>query len=504
MVDKKEIFLFVCLFLVLFGVQFVLANSTITNVHFEGNVTPNYDEGVFTINWTAAGNATSNYTIYTFINNVYNNSVQNTSITNYSFSNITEANYTFTIQAANGTNVKTNYTNISMYVDRTPPLVNWTGSGYNNVTYKKNTDYLTLNISVGDASSGLTNSYCIFNINRTNETVAVSNGWCNTTQLNLTGLDDGNHTIDIWANDTVGNVGVNLSTYVVWVDTTGPTISLSKLSSTRDSITVSLSCSDAISNAISCALSSSSGTVSGNTISGLNCATSYDITANTEDDAGNTASTTLSMQTNNCGGGSVIPVLPKKVHSWTKITPGVATIMKDFDNEIGIKQISIEVNNEAQNVRITVTKYNEKPSEVLVSKSGKVYQYLHIETQNLEANLNKAEIEFRVDKFWVLNSGLEKDKVAVFKFDEVNNKWNEINTAYISEDNDFYYYAVELDSFSYFSISEKSVVSTEETETPSSTTTEEKEKANLVWLWVLIIILILLGIGYAMKEKKFF
>jgi len=79
-----------------------------------------------------------------------------------------------------------------------------------------------LNISVGDALSGLTGSYCVFDINNTNETVDASSGWCNTTQLNLTNLVDGNYSIDIWANDTVNNVGVNLSTMFVWMDSTAP------------------------------------------------------------------------------------------------------------------------------------------------------------------------------------------------------------------------------------------------------------------------------------------
>lgn len=247
MVDKRGIFLLGCFVLILFGMQFISANSTITNVHFEGNVTPYYDEGVFTINWTAALDATANYTIYLWMNNVYVSAAQNASVTNYTWSNITEANYTFTIQAANGTGFRTNYTNISMYVDRTPPLVNWTDSGYTNATYKKNTDKLTLNISVGDALSGVAsgNSYCVFDINETNETVRVLSGWCNTTQLNLTGLADGNHSINIWANDTVNNVGVNLSSYVVWIDTTAP--SAPTFSCTPETVfvgqTVTCSCS---------------------------------------------------------------------------------------------------------------------------------------------------------------------------------------------------------------------------------------------------------------------
>ena len=81
---------------------------------------------------------------------------------------------------------------------------------------------------MGDASSGVAsgNSYCVFNISTVvNYTVLAVDEWCNSTSINLTGLADGNHTIDVYANDTVGNVGVNLSTYSVWIDSTVPAVS---------------------------------------------------------------------------------------------------------------------------------------------------------------------------------------------------------------------------------------------------------------------------------------
>ncbi|MEK6885520.1 MAG: hypothetical protein AABX17_00980 [Nanoarchaeota archaeon] len=309
MVDKRRVFLLGCFLLVVFSVQLVLADSTVTKVHFEQNVTANYDEGVFTINWTAAADAAGNYTIYLWMNNVYISNSQNTSVTNYTRSNTTEANYTFTIQAANATNFKTNYTNISMYVDRTAPLVNWTGSGYNNVTYKKNTDKLTLNISVGDAASGITNSYCIFNISGTNESVAVSSsGWCNTTQLNLTGLADGNHSIDIWANDTVNNVGVNLSYYVVWIDTTAPSAPTFSCTSASlyvaETITCSCSGTDASSGVASTSYTANPSTAAAGT---------FDTSCTITDNAGNLVSSSISYAVRIRGGSS-----SSSTFSWTK------------------------------------------------------------------------------------------------------------------------------------------------------------------------------------------
>jgi len=235
MVGEKRFRFFGVFFLlaIVLIVGFVFAYITATNITFaDASGTSADSDGHFTINWsndTIPVSPIGNWTVTVWVNtslfNVTDNA--NTTGTNlswgYNWYNTTQGNYTFSFSAFfdNGTR-GTNSTNVSMYVDSTAPVVDWADSGYSNVTYKQNTSLLTLNISVADTLSGFADSYCVFNINETNETVAVSGDWCNTTQLNLTGLADGNHTIDIWVNDSANNVGVNLSTYVVWTDTTAP------------------------------------------------------------------------------------------------------------------------------------------------------------------------------------------------------------------------------------------------------------------------------------------
>lgn len=54
---------------------------------------------------------------------------------------------------------------------------------------------------------------------------------------------------------------------------------------------------------------------------------------------------------------------------WTKITNGAATIIKNFNKKMGIKQIQIAVNNKAQNVSINVLKQNKKPANVSIEKA---------------------------------------------------------------------------------------------------------------------------------------
>jgi len=204
----------------------------------------------------------------------------------------------------------------------------------------------------------------------------------------------------------------------------------------------------------------------------------------------NSVSITYSQVTSSdtdTGGGSGNLTLqpPKEIHIWTKITPGVVTIMKDFDEEIGVKQIQIEVNNEAQDVKMTITKYDDKPANVSIAKSGKVYQYLQIETENLEDKLEKGTVTIRINKSWVSENNLDKDKIALFKF--INNEWTELTTIYREENGDYYYYDIELDSFSYFAIGGK----VEEISEFGEDVRKLKGNIGEILLWIIVAILII-------------
>lgn len=118
---------------------------------------------------------------------------------------------------ANDTTNNVNSSTVRFTQDTVAPAI--TLPFYANGTLKVNTDTLTLNISVTDATTD--ESACKVNINGTNQTYAVSSGWCNITDGFLTGLSDGNATIKVYANDTSNNWGENKS-YVVKIDTTAP------------------------------------------------------------------------------------------------------------------------------------------------------------------------------------------------------------------------------------------------------------------------------------------
>ena len=301
MVNKKNIY-FVGLLLSIICIYLILAAPNVpTDLVFNNNATPNYDEGVFTLNWTSgAGDAESNYTIYVFSNSSIYLIASNDSVTGYSFSNTTEANYTFIVEAINETGFGANSSNISIYVDTTAPVI--TLPFYTNVTKKKNTESLILNISVTDATSGLTNGVCLIDVNGTNQSVSISSGWCNASNIALTGLTDGNKTIKVWVNDSTNNIGLNDS-YVVQIDTTAPVITLNLSSAVTDSLVLSYSTSEG-----SCTVNRGTISTADSTIVEyrLDCETSYSYTLNCTDSNGNSATLTESFSTSSCssGGGS--------------------------------------------------------------------------------------------------------------------------------------------------------------------------------------------------------
>ena len=547
--DNKKILL-----LMFFGIFFVLSMYSVSAHLSALTVTSNETNGsswqrggdIKSFNYTiaATGNSTINISYINFsltvgnlfgvtvasnnsnwtcdgavINSSYANCSSVTSAANTALNvtlNITlnstalEQNHTMTISIMDNFST-VNTTRMLIEVDGLQPTIAL--PAYTNATAKKNTANLTLNISIVDAGSG--GSQCWVSINGTNQSFAVdSDNWCNFTTGNLTNMGDGNATIIIWVNDSVNNVNVSHNTsvaYVVQIDTTNPvpTAACTPANPTDNGETVTCSCSGTDATAGINSSFTSAGTTTVTSTAGT---TSY--TCSLTDYAGNTASSTatftvtggsssaLSSGGSGGGGGTASST---NSNLFTKLTSEKVSVMKNFAEETGVKEIQIEVSNEVKNVKVTVSKYDEKPAEVSVEKTGKVHKYLQIKTENLGDNLQKAIVTIKVEKSWISDNSLNKDNIALFKFDNSSNNWNELTTTYKEDDDEYYYYDVELTSFSYFAISEKVVVEEEvEEEKGIGTILGDigEEARSLTWLWVVIVLLVVLAVYVIFSRKK--
>lgn len=175
------------------------------------------------------------------------------------------------------------------------------------------------------------------------------------------------------------------------------------------------------------------------------------------------ASESCSICSVDCGvcatsGSGVREGLPvEKKFFFDIITVDLGAVLDDFNEDVGINEIKIEVNQDTQNVEITVTRYSSRPNQVIKDAPGIVYKYLEIETENLESNLREAIITLQVEKDWISEKFVDADQISLYKFDEGLDEWSEFLTNLISGDEKFNFYQSELDSFSFFAISGKIV-----------------------------------------------
>lgn len=278
-------------------------------------------------------------------------------------------------------------------------------------------------------------------INQSNHTLSASN-------FTTAELQEGVYWWHVWAvtSDLNSSMSEN-GTFTV--DLTKPTgISINAPSSVYvgDSISATCSASDNLDSSVSCGCNSPSTSSSG----------TVTVTCTATDDAGNYIQSSASVEVNSRpssggGGSSIVAPTFSQSQIWYLITPGVAKIMKITNEDIGFTEILIEVNNPANNVKITVTKLESKPVSVIHSVSGNVYRYLEVAKQNIEnENINRAEIKFKVEKSWLDNNNLDKNTVALERYD---NGWQKLKTNMVSEDFQFVYYNAETEGFSYFAVS---------------------------------------------------
>lgn len=514
MMNKKILVFSFAFILVIAGLVFVFAVSTPTLVTPVDNANIS---GTYTFNSTVAGDNANNVTFYWWNSTgsswkllCYNSTGGAGPFTCfYDTTNLPDGTgYTFNATAENATATFDSDSNTGITVDNTAPIItiDLPSAGWKkeNINIYANATDATTNITNSTMSFWFGNSTGNFSVTLLTNCPYVSSttGFNCSATFNTNNLADDNYTLWVNASDTMSTPNVkDQSRTLIGVDNAAPSVSLSASSATKTSLTISISGAEG-----TCTVDRSGASISGSTLteSGLSCGHSYAYVVTCTDSAGNAgSSSSTSFSTSACSSGGTSPTYEwslQKSHSWSKITPGAVTIMKNFDKEIGLKQIQIEVNNEAQSVKITISKYNSKPAEVSIEKSGEIYRYLQINAENLEGKLEKAVIRMQVEKSWMVANGFGTDNMAMFKFDENSNKWDELDTTYVEADNDYYYYDAEVDSFSYFAISERAIV--DEDDSVGEDGEEEIEKKGLGWWWIVIIAGVIIIVYWVLENKK--
>jgi len=156
-------------------------------------------------------------------------------------------------------------------------------------------------------------------------------------------------------------------------------------------------------------------------------------------------------------GGGITPganVTVRKTYSYANIEPGYPRNISEGLNASGthLTEIYINVVNRALEVTITIEKSPQKPADVTVDVSGKVYEYINITKKNLDdTNIEKGKMKFKVERSWISSNNIDSSTIALYRYS--GGTWNKLSTTKLSEDSDYAYYEAEVPGFSYFAIS---------------------------------------------------
>ena len=103
---------------------------------------------------------------------------------------------------------------------------------------------------------------------------------------------------------------------------------------------------------------------------------------------------------------------------------------------------------------MTITKEPGKPASIVKTLNGEVFKYIRFDNINLSnSNMDKAVLNFQVEKVWMRSKNLSNGQIAIFRYDESGQKWTELQTTYTGEDAINAFFTAETPGFSYFAVS---------------------------------------------------
>ncbi|MBI2172655.1 MAG: PGF-pre-PGF domain-containing protein [Candidatus Aenigmarchaeota archaeon] len=194
----------------------------------------------------------------------------------------------------------------------------------------------------------------------------------------------------------------------------------------------------------------------------------YTITLTANDTAGNGATSTKTFAVSDSGGSSssssggggsssAAASTPSTTASKTLIVdsfvPDKPNVVKLTSENIGFKEISVDITNKVNAVEIKVVKTDSAPAEVTKAVEGKVYQYIEIKHDKLkDDNIKSAKVKFTVTNKWATDNGVAKENVVLKRFKE--GSWTDMKTTLSSESSTETTYEAELPGLSVFAIGE--------------------------------------------------
>lgn len=148
-------------------------------------------------------------------------------------------------------------------------------------------------------------------------------------------------------------------------------------------------------------------------------------------------------------GGASSGTFEKRV--WTSIDPGETIIVGINHENIAVTEINFDVSEMTYGAWLQIKRIYSLPSSI-EEFPREVYQYLDITSRNVDVAQN-IHINFKVEKSWLTENGLEGNDIALFRYND--NLWDELPPTQESEDDSYIYYTTTSPGFSYFVIGER-------------------------------------------------
>ena len=192
--------------------------------------------------------------------------------------------------------------------------------------------------------------------------------------------------------------------------------------------------------------------------------------------------TTSSSSGGGGGGISTIPPLEAPYETYVSYTETfkanemkIITVTSKIADEIGLTEIGATLS-KSMSISATVSKVSSLPPGV-TAPNGKLNSFFEIVFTQF-GTTNKVEptghFKHRISKEWLRKAGASPSDIQYLKFKD--GKWIELPSQLVERDNDYYYFKVELNSFSLFAvIAKQKVFPSTTTPTPSTDKPEISE-----------------------------
>ncbi|WP_229390657.1 NosD domain-containing protein [Methanosarcina sp. DH2] len=169
------------------------------------------------------------------------------------------------------------------------------------------------------------------------------------------------------------------------------------------------------------------------------------------------------------GGGSPEPArnVDVKELSQTFITNGKETKFNFTKNATCVVYVGFDAKKTVGKTTTIVEQLKNKSTLVSVLSEGEVYRYFNVWVGNsgfaTSKNIDNPVLCFKVEKSWIQDKKIDKDSITLNRYSD--KKWEQLSVDLSGEDSKYLYFTADVPAYSFFAVTGKTDVSSEETVT---------------------------------------